>query len=70
MFKMFIYFNKVSFWFGVAWCLFWFFLSLFKVGEMTSGPSLITLWDALWIPFIVSVFPFIIGMSVGLKRRQ
>jgi len=49
---------------GVLWCGFWFGMVGSKIGEMTEGPYLITVWDAVWMPFAASVLPFLLGMGV------
>ena len=53
---------------GIAWYAFVSGLIWADVGEMTSGPILITWWDAIWIPFIFALFPFLLGMSAKSKR--
>ena len=65
---MFVHVNVINFWTGIVWCGLWFFLVLIDFVQLTSAPYLRTLWDAIWIPFIVAVVPFFIGVSVGLKR--
>lgn len=54
---------------GIAWCAFFYGVVVSKVGEMTGGPFLITWWDAIWIPFIVTVAPFFLGVSSMIKRK-
>jgi len=44
-------------------------LILASVGEMTKEPSRITLWDAIWVPLIIVVFPFFLGAFSFTKNE-
>lgn len=46
---------------GCLWCAAWYTMSILTVGEMTNGPYLITIWDAVFIPFGTTVIPFVLG---------
>lgn len=56
--------NKVDGVFALCYVGFWIFTVATKVGQYTDGPNLITLWDAIWIPFVVAVAPIFIGYSM------
>ena len=53
---------------AVGYCAFWFGLVIAKQGDMTSGPQLITWWDAIWLPFVAAVLPVLLGFSINYKR--
>lgn len=63
-------FNKFQFWLGLAWCACFFWLVGSDVGEFTSGPKLITWWDAVWVPFLCAVFPFLLGLCSVLVIKR
>ena len=53
---------------AIGYCAFWFGFVLSMVGDMTSGPQLIKWWDAIWIPFVMGVFPILLGFLINYKR--
>jgi len=55
---------------GIAWCAFFYGLLVAKVGTMTEDPYLITWWDAIWMPFVGAVMPFLIGVSSMIKLKK
>jgi len=55
---------------AVGYCAFWFGFVAALVGTMTSGPNLVTWWEAIWIPFVMSVFPILLGMSVIHTKKE
>jgi hypothetical protein len=60
--------NKINFILGIAWCAYFFGIVTADVGEMTGGPQLLMWWDAIWIPIVAAVFPFVLGISVYWKK--
>jgi len=60
--------NKYRFWAGTGWCLYLFCGMFSLIGEHTGGPYLITWWDMLWIPFMIGLFPFFLGMLVFYEK--
>ena len=52
---------KVNFMISIAWLFYVICLVAVDIGKYTSGPQLITLWDAVWIPCVVVIFPFCLG---------
>ncbi len=49
--------------FGVAYCIFWFVFVAITVGDVLPE-STVSVWDALSIPILIGVFPFVLGLSV------
>lgn len=62
---------KLSFdWFcfgiGLLWCILLYILAICDIGK-TLGPSIFTFSDAIWMPFVGAVFPFVIGLMSNAK---
>jgi len=55
---------------GIAYCAFIAGGICAYVGQMTGGPYLITWWDAIWVTFCIAIFPFMLGMSVFLPKKE
>lgn len=55
---------------GIALCAFWFGALATLVGKSVGDPSIITWWDAIWIPICVSVLPFLVGLKAAYKKED
>lgn len=53
---------------NILWYGFWQVILIVKIGTYTGGPSLITFWDALWMPFVITWLPvlFFIGWNKAI----
>ena len=53
----------------IFWFLMWQIMLLTYIGSYTSGPNLITWWDAIWMPQAIVVVPFVCGWIAFGKKR-
>ncbi len=55
-FELYVAVGYVCFVFGIAFA---------DIGEIAKCvPEMFTLWDAIWIPTVITIFPMFIGYSV------